>query len=308
MKKVEFIEKINNIIELWNSEFKNYPLSERLILEKLVNHKDTKELYAYVNDNGEYMASIVLKKCLKGDVPTGYISFIHVNKKYRKQGLGTKMVEEALKFFETLDVPAVWLGCDYGCLYSGLFIDNNEESHKFFLNRGFIFDHNTHNIILRHKIEIKKTLGEGFKYQFLNDDLREEFFDFVSNGFSRRWANENLETDPNEIVLILKDNKIVAFARICLKDSKTLTNGINNYLKYENEGITLGALGPLGVSRELRKTGLGREIVLYGVDELFKRGAEQILVDWTSLVDFYKKVCFEEICDVYSQYRYDYNK
>ena len=101
-----------------------------------------------------------------------------VNKKYRKQGLGTKMVEEALKFFETLDVPAVWLGCDYGCLYSGLFIDNNEESHKFFLNRGFIFDHNTHNIILRHKIEIKKTLGEGFKYQFLNDDLREKMIAF----------------------------------------------------------------------------------------------------------------------------------
>ena len=308
MRKVAFEDKMNDIISLWNREFENYPLSERLVLEKLINHKDVKDAYAYINDNGEYVASIVLKKCLKGDVLTGYISFVHVNKKYRKQGIGTKMIKDAIEFFQTQDVPAIWLGCDYGCLYSGLFIDNNEECHKFFLNRGFVFDHNTHNIILTHKIETKKSLSDEYTYQFLDKRLKEEFFEFVSNGFSRRWANENLETDLNEIMIILKDGKIVAFSRICMKDSKTLTNGINNYLRYERQGITLGALGPLGVSKDLRKTGLGREIVLYGVSELFKRGADQILVDWTSLINFYKKVCFEEICDVYSQYRYDFNK
>ena len=260
--------------------------------------------YAIVNDQNEYVASIVLKKCFKGDVLNGYISLIHVKKECRKQGIATKMVEEAIEIFKKEGLNRVWLGCDYGCLYSGLFIDNNEEHHKFFLNRGFTFDHNTHNLLLSKRIETPKSKIGEFEYCLLNEDLREEFIEFTKK-FSRRWSFENQNADCQDVVLMLKDNKIIAFARICMKDSKALTYGINNYKKYENQGKVLGALGPLGVDKELRKIGLGKEIVLYGIEELFKRGATNILVDWTSLIEFYKKVCFEEICDIYSQYRYE---
>lgn len=306
MKYVDVKNTINDLINNWNEEFKNYPLSERLIKEKLLEHKDHVKSYSILSDDNEYIASIILKKCLRGNILNGYISLVYVNKKYRHQGIGTMMINDAIEYFRNEDVPSLWLGCDYGCLYSGLFIDNNEDSHKFFLNRGFLFDHNTHNLLLSKKIDIDLNLGSEFKYTLLEENRREEFLDFVLNTFSFRWYNENIKTDCKDVVLILKDDKIVAFARICMKDSKVLTNGINNYLKYENEGRVLGALGPLGVARELRKTGLGKQIVLYGVSELFKRGASDILVDWTSLVEFYKKVCFEDICDVYSQYRYDY--
>ena len=305
MVKVKFEEKLNDIIKEWNEEYKRYPLDEKIVSFKLIEHPDVIDSYAYVNEENKYIASIVIKESYKGDVLNGYISFIHVSKEYRHQGIGTKMVEEALDLLKKRGLPKVWLGCDYACLYSGLFIDNNEEYHKFFLNRGFVFDHNTHNLLLNKKIDTPKSLENDFKYQLLTEDLREEFSEFVKP-FSRRWCFENDKAECKDIVVMLKDNEIVAFARICMKDSTYPTNGINNFKKYENEGETLGALGPLGVKRELRKNGLGREIVLYGIEELFKRGATKILVDWTSLIEFYKKVCFDEICDVYSQYRFDF--
>lgn len=304
MKKVKFEHTVNDLIKEWNNEFSNYPLDERIIKEKIIDHLDVIESYAIVNDNDQYIASIVLKKCFKGDVLNGYISLIHVKKEYRKQGIGSKMIKQAIDLFKEEGLNKVWLGCDYGCLFSGLFIDNNEEDHKFFLNRGFIFDHNTHNMLLSKKIETPKSKIGEYEYCLLREELREEFSEFAKK-FSRRWSFENKNADCKDIVLMLKDNKIIAFARICMKDSKALTNGINNFRKYEKEGSVLGALGPLGVDKELRKTGLGKEIVLYGIEELYRRGATNILVDWTSLIEFYKKVCFENICDVYSQYRYE---
>ncbi len=302
MIKVEFINKVNELIKEWNNEIVNYPLDERIIKEKLIEHLDVIDSYALVNDENQYVASIVLKKCYKGDVLNGFISLIHVKKEYRKQGIATRMIKEALKLFKEEGLNRVWLGCDYGCLFSGLFIDNNEEDHKFFINRGFTFDHNTHNMLLSKRIETPKT--KDYEYCLLSEDLRYEFEEFTKK-FSRRWSFENKNANCKDVVLILKDKKIIAFARICMKDSKALTNGINNFRKYEKEGRVLGALGPLGVDKELRKTGLGKEIVLYGIEELYKRGATDILIDWTSLIDFYKKACFADICDVYSQYRYE---
>jgi predicted N-acetyltransferase YhbS len=48
-----------------------------------------------------------------------------------------------------------------------------------------------------------------------------------------------------------------------------------------------GGLGPIGIGQELRGRGLGRALLALALGELHRRGAREVVVDWTVLLDYY---------------------
>lgn len=48
-----------------------------------------------------------------------------------------------------------------------------------------------------------------------------------------------------------------------------------------------GGLGPIGIGAELRGRGLGRALLALALAELHRRGAREVVVDWTVLLDYY---------------------
>jgi predicted N-acetyltransferase YhbS len=48
-----------------------------------------------------------------------------------------------------------------------------------------------------------------------------------------------------------------------------------------------GGLGPIGIGGELRGRGLGRALLALALAELHRRGAREVVVDWTVLLDYY---------------------
>ena len=66
----------------------------------------------------------------------------------------------------------------------------------------------------------------------------------------------------------------------------------------------LGGIGPLGIDPNYRKKHLGYDIVSSAVNHLIDEGAEQIIVDWTGLLEFYRHMGFE----VWKSYFYSSKK
>src|SRR4030065_406975 len=53
-------------------------------------------------------------------------------------------------------------------------------------------------------------------------------------------------------------------------------------------GDHYGGLGPLGVAPAFRGRGLGFALLALAVEHLRGLGAEDVVIDWTTLVDFYR--------------------
>jgi predicted N-acetyltransferase YhbS len=58
-------------------------------------------------------------------------------------------------------------------------------------------------------------------------------------------------------------------------------------------GENYGGLGPIGVSKDYRKIGLGLALLSYGVWCVKQAGAALMAIDWTVLVDFYGRLGFQ---------------
>jgi predicted N-acetyltransferase YhbS len=56
--------------------------------------------------------------------------------------------------------------------------------------------------------------------------------------------------------------------------------------------VRTGGLGPMGVAPALRRRGLGLALLDRAMRYLASRGVEEMVVDWTILLDFYGKLGF----------------
>ena len=54
----------------------------------------------------------------------------------------------------------------------------------------------------------------------------------------------------------------------------------------------LYGVGPLGIAKYFQSNSLGYDITAFAVNLAFTKGASDIIIDWTSKVDFYKKLGF----------------
>ncbi|MDF2441558.1 MAG: hypothetical protein JWN98_2542 [Abditibacteriota bacterium] len=57
-------------------------------------------------------------------------------------------------------------------------------------------------------------------------------------------------------------------------------------------GEKFGGLGPIGMGQTQRKRGLGLALCALAIEDLQKRGVQQMAIDWTTLLDFYGRLGF----------------
>ena len=69
---------------------------------------------------------------------------------------------------------------------------------------------------------------------------------------------------------------------------------------YQERFEKLGGIGPLGVDGEMRKTGLGMDMMSVGISRLVDRGMTSLMIDWTGLMELYSRFGFE----VWKSYKY----
>ena len=110
-------EKLETIYQIWNAEYGNiYPISAELFNRNIENIYE-KASYVAVDD-GKLIGFVIGKVWhdvykIKGYDEIGWISLIYVTPKYRKQGIGTKLLSMCENALIEYGVSIINLGKDY---------------------------------------------------------------------------------------------------------------------------------------------------------------------------------------------------
>ena len=286
------VNNIEDIRTLWNSELGFiYPIAGDVFNQNVILYPQKYVLGAF--DKDKLVGFIVGKKNITdivSYVDMGWISLIFVSKKYRKQGIGSHLLEEVEKY---LDVKTINVGKDINNFFPGVPCDFDWVTDTFFIKRGYTDGGYTHDVI---NINPQKIQLRNKQYQFkvctLNE--KEALLAHMRDNFPGRWFYDVDDYfkdggKGDEYVICLDGNKVIGFARINDRKFKHISYNITWYQRFNN----LGGIGPLGVDSAYRGQDIGFDIVAFGINTLLERKISEILIDWTSILAFYRQFGFE---------------
>lgn len=292
--------QIDHIYKLWNKEYGFiYPISEELFKRNSSNiNKDA----SFVCIDNENLVGFILAKFWENDFSiNGYedacwINLFYVSPKFRKLGIGSKLLELVEKEAKKLNKKILYLGKDYLNYFPGLPVDL-KNSCPWFEKRNFIRPYDTYDLIKqmnkKEKINLK---NDKYTFRLCTINDKNDLIDFMKKNWPGRWLKELVDYFENggtgkEYVIALDGNVICAFAKIGLYNTKTSL--ISYSLTWKNRFEALGGIGPLGVDISYRKRNLGFDIVAYAHNVLIDNNVSDIIIDWTGLLDFYRNMGFE---------------
>lgn len=278
---------------LWNQEVGFlFPLADDVFIENVVNYKEKKIIGAY--NNNELVGFMIGKKFTLEILPTyknlGFISLFYVVKSFRKQGIGSQLLTQIEDYLN--DKEIIHIGRDVNCFFPGLPCDFDNLTDNWLEKRGYNAGKYTHDLINRNS---KKYNLRNTKYQFKVCTLleKDQLIEFMKKEFDGRWYYEVYDYfanggDGSEYVIALDGNKVIAFSRVNDRKFKQYKYNVTWYKCFSN----LGGIGPLGVDKSYRGQNLGYDIVAYAINILKLRGINEIIIDWTGLIDFYQQFEF----------------
>ena len=151
-------------------------------------------------------------------------------------------------------------------------------------------------------------VNKQFEFKDASTVNKELVINFINSYWPGRWTKEAIDYynnggNGNEYLICLNDKKeICAFAKVCYPT--TLVKHMSYSHTWRARFEALGGIGPLGVAPAYRGKHLGYDIVAASVNSLIDAGVSEIIIDWTGLLDFYRKMGFE----VWKSYSYLFKK
>ncbi len=137
---------------------------------------------------------------------------------------------------------------------------------------------------------------ENVDFRVLTSDDQRGLERFFDREFPGRWRYDifwKIEREGNYdgLVGLFHKGDIHGFASIQGPGTQFPIGGA----VWRNDlGENWGALGPIGVSQQVRGEGWGGALLSAGLLELKARGTKQCIIDWTTLGEFYGKHGFEK--------------
>jgi GNAT superfamily N-acetyltransferase len=312
LKKLVELNDYQPLIDLWNREFGFiYPISEELFIRNVIKSEDVLQDGSYiVVDSDDQPIGFVVEKTwnrtftIPGYEDRGWISLIYVTPNERKKGIGTLLLNKAEEEIKRLGKKTIHIGRDCENFFPGVPFDM-KDTFNWFIKRGYNPLGETTDLI-RHVTEndqLINTKKVDYEVRLAKRSDRDIIIKFMEKNFPGRWLYEVEEYfkaggTGREYLIMIDKGSVIAFARI--NDQSTLDHLINYNLTWRKRFSTLGGIGPLGVDLDYRKQKLGFHMVATAVNILIERKVSDIIIDWTSLVDFYRKFGFE----VWKTYKY----
>jgi len=118
---------------------------------------------------------------------------------------------------------------------------------------------------------------------------------FLKKYFPERWyfEAENIRRIPDGIEdywILRTGNDLLGFARTNTFKSSYLGSNINWCYRWQKNSC---GLGPIGIADNWRGKGYGIYLMTNIIQYFKQKGYRHMIIDWTDLVDYYKKIGFE---------------
>ena len=288
------------IIALWNRNVSDaFPMTEALFAQNTVGDADVLvDGSAVVTVEGEVRA-VVISKIVKNtkDVTLrtdkGWIHLLLVDVPYRRQGIGSKLLAVAEEALKKAGMQHIQFGGDLLHYLCGV-PKEDEVTQQFLLQHHYVYEATMTD--LTQTLTAPVILPQFDEIQFVPLQLAEKdaFLQFMHRAFPGRWEYEAIVYfekggTGKEFVVAKKGEQIIGFCRMNDETGPTIAQNMNWAPTMQGKA---GGIGPLGIEASERKGGYGLGITQAAVYYLQQRGVDTILIDWTTLIEFYGKLGF----------------
>jgi predicted N-acetyltransferase YhbS len=286
-------------VELWNRSFDgDFPLDLRLWQQNIEGCKRTFPDASIVAVRDGRIVGVIIGK------NPNKISALFVDPQNRRGGIATELLARAEVAFTGELETSVTLGQDDRHFFPGV-PENALAAQQFFASRGYIGSEDHVCDVFRsladwEVVSMRPETAEILKNRRISmmpctQELVPSLLEHIESNFSERWLRDTrdrltAEPDPSEVIVAVEgDETVVGFAHTYSTRSSVIGAPI---MWRALIGSKYGGLGPIGVSKEHRKIGLGLELLKYSITKIAETGAENMVIDWTGIVDFYAKAGF----------------
>lgn len=307
------IHRVGELVGMWNDELaEQFPMRETLFIQNSFQDKNVflQGSLMALNEQDEIVGFIISKRWQE-TIPVnigahiGWIQVLLVRSDYRKQGIGSTLLRMSESALKESGATEILLGRDPWHYFPGIPAEYVQCA-KWFKQRGYESIGNDYDLIASYDetSTITKPEINNVEVVMLSIDEKDAFLQFLHRVFPGRWEYEAIHYfekggTGREFVILKKGGEIIGFCRI--NDDKSPMIAQNVYWA-PLFSETLGGIGPLGIDQKERGNGYGLAVVQAGIYFLRERNIKRIVIDWTGLIDFYKKLNYQVWKD-YLKYR-----
>ncbi len=229
----------------------------------------------------------------------GWISLIAVHPSVQRRGVGSTLLRHAEEFLRARRRRRALLGGDPGHFFPG--VPDGTPALGFFAAcgyrlRGDAYDLRRPLAEYRTPPVIEPVLADhpDLEVRPLRGGEEAALLAFLDETFPGRWRyiiGRALASGGSveDVMGVTKGRAVVGFAHLFRPTSRWIGPSI---AWTRQAGRRAGGLGPMGLAPGVRARGLGLALLDRAVIHLKQAGVDEMIIDWTILVDFYGKLGF----------------
>ncbi|WP_049972678.1 GNAT family N-acetyltransferase [Haladaptatus cibarius] len=293
-------------IDCWNRTYPDFSLPNRLVAQNIFAPFDGLDVTAWGAFSENTLVGVVVGKRLVEQIPDydgseqGWVSLFAVDSTVEDAAVADELVETVERTMANRGVSNLRVGGDPGQFLPGLptaFTDLRETlTNHGFESRGTVHDLRG-DIAAFDAPERITRVGESWPnltVERVGADV-DPLYSFLADQFPGRWRYEaeNVCRVPgggDDYWLLRHDGESVGFARTNTPDGGY--RGANVNWAARLNGATCG-IGPLGVHESYRGRSWGLWMIASIVERYRDAGYERMSIDWTGLLEYYRKLGFE---------------
>jgi len=297
---------LSPILDVWGAAFGDaFPACEALLRQNTVEDPHFEPAGCRVacdHGTGRVLGFCIAKVAREplgadGLLPDrGWISAIAVHPSAQRRGIGTALLRRAEAFLRRRRRARAVLGGDPAHFFPGVPLDRIALA--FFAARGYRLEGDAYD--LRRRIAGYRTPAAiraahpGLEIRPLRPGEEDALLAFLDATFPGRWRYDVARAlaagcDIADVVGVVRRGRVLGFARLFPPGARRIGPSI---AWTQRERSRVGGLGPMGIAPALRGRGLGLALLDRAIVRLAALGADEVVIDWTSLLGFYGKLGF----------------
>lgn len=296
-----------DLARVWNRALgEHFPLDVRLIRQNIEGAPSFQPGDSTIVTRGDEVTGFIVTKRFREQDPlletlarVGWIEALIVDPAYQRQGIGRDLLAWAVYRLRSNGATTIHLGSGLRHFFPGVPLELPGLV-DYFAGSGFTQTGVAHDLRgnLRGFVAPPSAAQAVAAVGGIVRPCRVEDIPalraFLQAEFPGRWRYDirrylDLGGDPSYIIIAKQGDAVIGFAQI--HRAGRGYQGTPTYWR-ALRGPHPGGLGPIGVAANTRGKGIGLALLQLALEEAARRGVEDAVIDWTTLVDFYARVGF----------------
>lgn len=301
--------RLPQVVSIWNAALgEQFPLSPALFLQNGVRdpHVDPEACWLAAVPGHRDAVGLCLAKIVReplaadGWLPEqGWVSLLAVHPAYQRRGIGTALLARAEQYLRAQRRRVITLGSDPNHFLPGVPV-SSEGALAFFRAAGYAFTGDAYDLCRAVRPpspgQEARTppVERGVAIRPLQPEEASRLLAFLDEVFPGRWrysVGRSLRQGGSigDIMGAVCAGQVVGFAQLFHPQSRWIGPSVAWTWGARRRA---GGIGPMGLAPSFRGRGLGLALLDRSVCHLAQLGVEDVVVDWTVLLDFYGRLGF----------------